>query len=384
MFRFFVILFLCAIFVACSSDDSATLEWFKDQGIATSYGKKYEEIDIFIKKDSVGFDSSVYMVGSYAALGNANGVEQLLYFGLEVSDTLSHVWKLRTDSIFYKEIYGGEFPTEQKIINAKFCWLEEKTERDSLWLELSEMRCEPKSFNWTGGTSQDTFYVELPDEFLNLRRVASPDTKLLVGIKLHNSMVLRIAPPSTADIPGLLYVAQKTIISDECKKCLHAGVRESLSVVFEIGEDDKKKIAGKTVVFAQLVLPKSSDTTGSELGMAVPVYVYGNGDLEDYRVDTAFVEKNGHPNLVFWEGDSLKLQVTRSLRNYASTTPDTLGFTLRLGVPMLNPKSLRFYNSDYISDNAFSNRPAYSSYNFSSAFENAKLRLWFADFYDKE
>jgi hypothetical protein len=396
MLRSFLILFLCVVFTACSSDDSVALnEWFKDQGFADSYKEGYEEIELSFKNSLSGVDTSggysgIGLIGSYAVLGKTNGVEQSLYFGLEVSDALSPVWKLRTDSIFYKDIYASKFPDSQKKINAEFCWSPEQS--DSLWFDFSEEDCKPINFNWKAGVSQDTFSVLLPNEFLDLRRVASPNTlKLLAGIKLiTDNIILRIAPPSIKDIPGLRRVAQKTKISDECnEKCLHAGVRESLSVVFEISEDNKKKIAGKTVIFAQLVLLGQNDTTGSELGYPVAVNVYSGAFFENYRVDTAFVTAyGGHPNLVFWDkADSLKLQVTESLRRYAmaESPPDTLNFGLKLSVPMLEPKSLYFYNLLYSSKKVFSDRFAFARYDFSTAFDKpVKLRLWFADFDNKK
>jgi hypothetical protein len=393
----FLILFLCTIFIACSSDDSTALsQWFEDHGIANSYSLKSEDIYLSVKKSSLGANDSAYLISSYAALGKTNGVEQLLYFGLEVSDALSPTWKLRTDSIFYKDIYEKKFPDNQKTINAEFCWLEEnETQHDSLWLKFSNAslkdNCKPiKKFDWKkGSASQDTFSVLLPDEFLNLRSVASSDPlKLLASIKLiTDNTILRIAPPSTADIPGLLRVAQKTIISDECEKCLHAGVRESLFVSFGIRAEDKIKIADKPVVFAELIFPRQSGTVGSELGHPVVVNVYSDGFLEDYRVDTAFVKAYGHPNLVFWdEADSLRLQVTNSLRRYAAAKPlpDSITFVLRLGTPVLIPKSFYFYNSLYSSEKVFSDRFAFARYDFSSAFAEPKLRLWFADFGDNK
>jgi hypothetical protein len=378
MLRFFLILLLCALFAACSSDDSAALnEWFGDQGIATSYGKQFEEIEVSLKSYGSSYDTSAYMVGSYAVLGNVNDVEQKLYFGLEVAGSLSSVWKLRADSIFYKDFYDGKVPEEHKEIEARFYWLKEsKTELDTAWLKF------PKEFTDSADISIDSFSVSLPKEFLDLNTPKLDTLRLLIGIRLLNDAVLRIAP-SKSDIPGLLRVAQKTYVEKQCDLCLSAGVRESLDVVFEVGKNKIK--TDKTIVFAQLVLPKSNDTTGSELGKPVPVYVYSDGSLEDYKVDTAFVNKNGwHPNLLFVGDDTLKLQVTKKLRSYvaknATELPDTLGFTLRLGNPMLKPKSLYFYNSVYSSEKVFSDRPAYSSYDFSETFSGkAKLRLWYAD-----
>ncbi|MDR1829413.1 MAG: hypothetical protein LBQ76_01440 [Candidatus Fibromonas sp.] len=383
MLRSLLISSLCALFLACSSEDnSATLyEWFSDQGLAASYGKKIEEIEIPVKNFTLGFDNSAYMVSSYAALGNVNGMEHLLYFGLEVLDSVSNIFKLRIDNTFYEDIPGASKP---EYLDAAIYWLKEpQFQHDSLWLKF------PNAFADSADISleqkADTFFVSLPEELLRLKP-QSPDTlRLLVGIKLRSdNTVLRIAPPSTSDIRGLLRVAQKTDKSDYCLTCLHSGVRESLLVTFEI--KDKEIMTGKTVVFAQLVLPKQSDTTGSELGFPVPVHVYGENGLEDYRVDTV----KHHPNLVFRGGDFLTLQVTESLRNYAiaaDSLPDTLDFTLRLGVPMLDTTSLYFYNSIYSSQKVFSDRPAYARYDFASAVEagkTAKLKLWFADYGDKK
>ena len=406
MLRLFLILFLCVVFSACSSDDDpvALNEWFKDRGIANSYSLQQEDIFLSVKNASSGADASTYLVSSSAVLGKANGIEQSLYFGLTVLEALSPVWKLRTDTVFYKDFYEGKFPDAQKTINAKFCWLEEsETQLDTTWLKFSvpftEENCKPtKSFQWKAGASQDTFIVSLPDEFINIER--SADTlRLLAGLFTDNA-ILRIAPPTRGDIPGLLRVAQKTRISNECKQCLHAGVRESLSVAFEIKKEDKIRIAGKPVVFAELILPKSNGTT-SELGRPVPVYVYSNnGSLENYRVNTAYVDSCWHPNLVFLESDTLKscrninpvfwkdslrLQVTQSLRNYVNVTnPDTLGFTLILGTPMLIPNSRNFFNSSR-NPRVFSNRSAFARYDFSSVFtDSVKLRLWLADFGDKK
>jgi len=371
MLRFFLILFLCAIFLACSADDSVALnQWFEDNGIANSYELQQEEIYLSVDTSFTEVDTAAYLVTSSAALGKANGIEQMLYFGLEAATPLSSVWNLKTDSVFYADFYGDSIPEKHQNIKAKFYWLKEnKTEHDTTWLKFQNKFTDSAeiSIDWNG--------IQLPPDFLNLK---ADTLRLLVGIRaLEDDVILRIAPPTTADIPGLLRVAQKTKIS-ECELCLHSGVGEVLSVTFSIKEDDKEKITGKPLVFAELIMPKSSDAT-SELGFPIPVYV----NSESYRTDTAYVNRyKNHPNLVFWEGDSLRLQVTQRLRNYANSQ-GTLEFKLSLGTPMLIPESLSFFNSTDVK--VFSNRVAFASYDFSSALaEPVKLRLWFADFGDKK
>jgi len=381
--------------MACSSEEPGALnKWFEDQGIASSYGKKFEEIEISVKNIASGTDNSAYMVGSYAALGNVNGIENTLYFDLETAAPLSSVWKFRADSVFYTDIYKGIVPNGQKQkMEARIYWSEEaEIKEDSDWLNSLKPSTDydDVSLEWKAGTGRDTFLVYLPEKLLELGKTASATNtvKLLVGIELlSKDEVLRIAP-SISDISGLRRVAQRTEILEDCEKCLHAGTRESLSVSFSVKEEDKIKIAGKAVVFAQLVLPKQNGTAGSELEHPIIIYVYNDGISENYRIDTAFVTNYGHPNLVFWDKtDSLKLQVTGSLRRYAMANllPDTIGFVLRLGIPMLEPKSLYFYNSYNSDKKVFSDRYAYARYDFSSAFtEPVKLRLWLADFDDKK
>lgn len=355
--RLLLISLLCAIFIACSSDDSDALkEWFDGQGLAVSYGKQFEEFEISLKGADFGSDTSAYMVGSYAALGNVNGVEHTLYFGL---DSLpSSIWKLRPDTVFYNSFYKGVVPDEHKELEATIYWLEEnEVEHDTTWLKFEKPfeNSAQTSIKWEANDS--LFQVSLPDGL--------PKLKSTVKLKLNsNNTVLRIAP-------GLLRVAQKTKVDDnECKQCLHAGARESLFVLYETG--DIKNI-DKTVVFAQLILPKSDDSANkNELeNFPIPVYMYDEKGLEDYRIDSVYVREYGHPNFIFGKNDSLKLQVTGSLRS------DTLGFTLRLGNPILQPDSLYFYT--YIAA-----RPAYSRYNFGSILEKAKLRLWYANYGDKK
>jgi hypothetical protein len=347
MFRIFLILSLCALFMACSSNDSEALkEWFSDQDIATSYGKEFKEIPISVESSS-GYDSA-YMVSALASLVNINGITQSLYFGLTVTDTLDTLWRLRTDSIYYTR-----FGKEQNDIKAEIYWLkEEGFLHDSLWLKFSTQFQDKKEITLKRkeGSPRDTFIITLPDELRSAARPAEGDTThFLVGIKpIDENIALRISSPSASDIRNLLRVAQKTDLEEkECKKCLRSGFGEYLNVVFGISDEEKNELASKTVVSAQLILPKQII---DESKYPMPVYVYNKGILENYTADSTFVFKH----------DSLALQVTKGLRK------NSLEFTLRLGNLILN-------------DTLFS-RPAYERYDFN--FEEAKLMLWFADYGD--
>jgi len=350
--------------MACSSsDEAATLsEWFSDRGLPTSYGKKDTVISVSVSFVS-GANDSAYAVGSHAVLGNVNGVEHALYFGFGGLAARNMV--LRPDTVFYNSFYEGITPKEP--LGATVYWQkEDPTMHDTSWVQFNRPWLD------SADISIDDFSFSLPE--------AVPDDTLLIGIKLKagSNIVLRIETKSITDIPGFARVAQKTKIIDECSQCLHAGARESLLVSIDyIGEVN----INRPVVFAELQLfPKRMDTTGSELGHPLPVYVYGaDGSLETYRVRDgadSSVYKYGHPNLVFWAGesDTLKLQVTNSMRKGMAES-----FTFKLGTPMLKPKSLQFYNSIYSTEKVFSDRQAYAKYDFGTIEETAQLRLWFAD-----
>ncbi len=363
MFRLLLISLILAILVACSSDDSNALhEWFGDKNIAVSYEKQFKEFDISLKEAPVlGSDTSAFIVnpGFCAALGSVNGVEHTLYFEL-FSPLTPKDWTLKADSLFYAESIGGQIPEEQLNATIYWYWLKkEETEPDSTWLKFITKNDSSANINieW----ANDEFLIPLQDKLPN-------GFKGTVKLELNsNNTVLRIVPHDTAGISGLRRVAQKIrVLDDECKQCLHAGARESLSVFFEMADI---KNFDKTVVFAQLILPKSNDEANkNELeNFPIPIYVYGENY---YRIDSASVI-DGHPNFAFGKSDTLKLEVTNSLRK------DTLGFTLRLGNPVLQPDSLYFYRH-------IAARPTYSRYNFGSILNEAKLRIWFADYGDKK
>ncbi len=114
MKRLFLALFICVFFVACSSENEDLDAWFKDQGISTSYGELYEEIDITLKNIAVGFDSLPYITTYYGSLGSFNDVEQSLYFDIKLTEANDTVWSFTPDTVFYKDIYEGTIPETQK------------------------------------------------------------------------------------------------------------------------------------------------------------------------------------------------------------------------------------------------------------------------------
>jgi len=386
MFRlFFPLLFLCALFAACSSDDSASLnDWFGNQNIAISYKEKPVEVEVVVDSVLTYFDSSTYIVTTFAVLGKVNNLEHTLYFGLEKEGSIESPLRLKIDKIFYEEFSEKKLPSE---IRAIVYWL---SEPDTSWQKLDN--------SWESGDYWNSYETSLVIKGDTIVEISLPDALknnlksagLLIGLELQEEgEVLRLIPPS-----GTMLVKQKTKKTIESNKCLFSGTADSLRMVFNfqsIAEKAKlqhgKTQHDKTVVFAQLAMqmPSEENMEESELGYPVPLYVFN----EEYRVNSDFVRKNGHPNLLFRpqaNSDSLILQVTRRMRNYANadTVSETLDFILGFGNPMLKPDTLIFFNP-YYGPKVFASRPAYAKYDFSYFVgKKAKLRLWLADYDDKK
>ena len=68
--------------------------------------------------------------------------------------------------------------------------------------------------------------------------------------------------------------------------------------------------------------------------------------IENYKLNRPRVLESGHPNMVFYEGDSVSLQVTAGLRDLINKASDgrTFKMMVRLGYPVLMDKDTLFYD----------------------------------------
>ena len=189
---------------------------------------------------------------------------------------------------------------------------------------------------------------------------------------------------------------------------LHGGVLESLLVEipsekilsalsdfygdeFPYTEGDSNDVR-QAVVLAQLKMPRSSSKEGSELGFPVQVvaatFVDSNGTdkqaSEIYKLNQKLVAKEGHPNLVFMDGDTLALQLTQGMRSFINRAGKgaKMQVVLRLGYSMLAPYDTLYY--DHITDagdsvTIFMDYYTYSRYDFSDYIRQpASLKIWLA------
>ena len=148
----------------------------------------------------------------------------------------------------------------------------------------------------------------------------------------------------------------------------------------------------QAVVLAQISFARDDSGSESELGLPVQVvtgsFLDSSGTefrkMENYKLNRPQVIESGHPNMVFFEGDSLSLQVTLGMRGFINQANEGRNFKmmLRLGYPVLQAKDSTYMN--YETDEGdtsyvFFNYSDYNRYDFTSMFNQpATLKLWLA------
>lgn len=198
---------------------------------------------------------------------------------------------------------------------------------------------------------------------------------------------------------------------ETCSDCLvlHGGVFDSLVVElpsgpvmkalsefygdefpYSVGDSNDVRQA---VVMAQLTFPRDDSQGSSQLGLPVQVVVGSYVDsagflnkrlMESYKLDKKLIASQGHPNMVFYEGDSLTLQVTAGMRNFLNKASDgrTFKMMMRMGYPVLQDKDTTYAN--YRTDKGdtslvFFPHFDYARYDFSQMMKGpATLKLWLA------
>ena len=203
--------------------------------------------------------------------------------------------------------------------------------------------------------------------------------------------------------------------NDTCEDCLllHGGTFDSIVVEYPsdkilealsdfYGDDfpynkgDSNDVR-QAVVLAQLTMPRDDSDGYSELGLPIQVVVGSYLDslgtevrtMEKYKVNRKYVAESGHPNMVFFDGDSLALQVTYGMRDLINQAKDGHNFKMmvRLGYPVLQATDSLYENHE-VKDSAsgaidtsfvFFDHFDYARYDFGTTFSQpASLKLWLA------
>lgn len=197
---------------------------------------------------------------------------------------------------------------------------------------------------------------------------------------------------------------------EKCSDCLvlHGGGYDSLEVEFpskpilkalsDFYGDEFPYTKGdsndvrQAVVMAQMTFYRDDSNGESELGLPIQVLSASFLDSADevvcrresYKLDKPRILESGHPNLVFYDGDSLSLQVTYGMRDFINRASDGRNFKMmmRLGVPVLSDKDTVFVDRiDSDGDTVRVTFPQfdYARYDFSSIKNKAAtLKLWLA------
>ena len=205
-------------------------------------------------------------------------------------------------------------------------------------------------------------------------------------------------------------MAQVISNRETCSDCavLHGGIFDSLVLEYETepilkalsdfygdefpyqGEGDDVR---QTVVLAQMTFARDDSQGTSELGLPVQVVVGSYVDsagksvrqMESYKLNKSLIVTKGHPNMVFFDGDSLALQVTYGLRDLINRAKDgrTFKMMMRLGYPVLQPMDSSY--SDHVVSNkdtsfVFFSHFDHARYDFSSSVKQpSTLKLWLAN-----
>lgn len=207
------------------------------------------------------------------------------------------------------------------------------------------------------------------------------------------------------------------VVNNDCSDCLvlHGGGKDSLVVEYpsepilkalsEFYGDEFPNVVGdgydvrQAVVLAQLTYARDNAEGENHLGLPIQVVVgsfldsAGNEfrEMEMYKLNRKDIPKNGHRNMVFYEGDSLTLQVTQGVRDFINRASENakMKMMLRLGYPVLQDKDSTYENYILKEDKGnlkkgdtsfvFLSHFDYVRYDFSNMMKKpATLKLWLA------
>lgn len=299
---------------------------------------------------------------------------------------------------------------------------------DSIWYESLEDWSDVSVVDTTLKVSlsklDSSVRVDLPEALLKELKETERHTRLQLKISAPKASRLYRFYGAGADEPPYLsmYASSKylpfapsrmaSIVHNEedCKECLilHGGVFDSMVVEipqeaimkalsefygedFPVSEKEEFDVR-QNVVLAELTMARDDSKGFSELGLPIQVVVGSFVDsadgvtrkMESYRLNNEEILDVGHQNLVFHDGDSLKVQLTMGLRDFINRASDDRGlkFMMRLGFPFLQEKDTTYMS--YITDRRDTVRlrldnSDYARYDFSSVLESSMtLKLWLA------
>ena len=299
---------------------------------------------------------------------------------------------------------------------------------DSLWYESLEDWSEVSVYDTTLkislGQLDSALRLDMPEALVKDLKETERFTRLQLKLEAPEASRLYrfYAVGSDSDPLLSMYAGAKyltfspsrmaSIIHNEedCRECLvlHGGVFDSLVVEippeaimkalsdfygddFPVSSREEYDVR-QNVILAELTMARDDSKGFSELGLPIQVVVGSFVDsagtfvrkMENYRLNNEEILEIGHQNLVFHDGDSLKVQLTMGLRDFINRAQDnrSFKFMMRLGFPFLQEKDTTY--TTYLTDEGDTVRlrlgySDYARYDFSSVLESSMtLKLWLA------
>ena len=373
------------------------------------------------------------------------GFDKGLLGTLKKADSAASFLFLRLLPSLYKSKYfpKDSFPIEEDL-SVKVSWKLTRSKKSSFLddvMKITDSEWHKSLLKWKPDMTVDTTYsisIGKKDSTLTLVLPRALIDSIRSEVSLCR-LQLRLSAPEAKHVyrfygPNYLYGPQfrMTTLSDttftyrnvtpfrvadviksqeDCSDCqvLHGGVFDSMVVEFpsepimkglsEFYGDDFPYNLGdgndvrQAVVLAQMTFSRDDESQGfSELGRPIQVVVGSFMDsatttfrkMEEYKLNKKLITKEGHPNMVFHEGDSLTLQVTYGMREFINKASDgrTFKMMMRLGYPVLQEKDDAYKN--YITSKGdtsyvFLSQFDYARYDFTESMKKpATLKLWLA------
>jgi len=303
---------------------------------------------------------------------------------------------------------------------------------DSTWYEeLGEWKADNSSdttYEISVGPKDSLVRIELPSALVEDLKESGPAVRLQLRLSAPESKhsyrfygttskapQMRIKTNSETEYKSFPPFRMAEVISfdDACDECLylHGGALDGmpldsiiveypadkvLEALSEFYGDDFPYAEGngfdvrQAVVLAELTMPRDDSEGYSEFGLPIQVaagsYIDSLGEeiwrKEFYRKNTGRIKEHGHPNMVFYDGDSLSLQVSYGMRDLINKANSgrNLKISVRLSLPLVRPQDTVFNATDASDTSyAFSTFYDYARYDFGKTFSQpATLKLWLA------
>ena len=374
------------------------------------------------------FDAAFYDSVFFAELQKTDSVEMFLAL---------HVLKPFYQS---KQFPADSLPLKEDV-TLTISWKIEKGPSKSFVDSVSKIKPAtwlPELNKWKPVSSADTTVTIAVSEKDSVLKIGLPSGLISAMKKLSRAcrLQLRLSAPEasrayrfygveTASYPKLWasFPKDKSFIEfnpfrtahivsskETCSDCavLHGGIYDSLVVEYEstpimkalsefygdefpyMAEDGDD--VRQTVILAQMTFARDDSQGTSELGLPIQVVVGSYTDssgnsirkMEAYKLNKSLIVSKGHPNMVFYEGDSLTLQVTYGLRDFINRARDgrTFKMMMRLGYPVLQDKDSTYADRKVNGDTSYVFFPHFdhARYDFTSSMKQpSTLKLWLAN-----